>query len=120
MRRWGRATLNSWKGLRVCFEKEAAFREEVLLLVIAIPTAYLLTAGPWQCLALIASVFLLLIIELLNTAIETLCDKVSPEHDPAIGHVKDMGSAAIGLTLTGTAVVWGFAVAEWIAIRLSH
>ncbi len=115
MRRWARATLNSWQGLRVCFEKEAAFREELLLVVIAIPLAFLLSSDPWRRLALVAPVFLLLIVELLNTAIENLCDRVCPQHDPAIGRVKDMGSAAIGLTLLGIIVVWGFAVAEWIA-----
>lgn len=119
MRRWARATLNSWRGLRVCFEKEAAFREEVLLLIVAIPLAFLLSSDPWRRLALIAPVFLLLIVELLNTAIERLCDKVSPQHDPAIGRVKDMGSAAIGLTLIGLVAVWGFALAEWIASHLS-
>jgi diacylglycerol kinase (ATP) len=114
MLRWAKATLNSWRGLRFCFESEAAFRQEVALLIVAIPLAWLIGADPWQRLALIAPVFLLLVIELLNTAIEKLCDKVSPQHDPVIGRIKDMGSAAIGLTLLGTTVVWALALSEWL------
>ena len=115
MRRWAQATLNSWKGLQVCFATEPAFRQEVVLIAIAIPLAYVVGVGPWQRLALICPIFLLLILELFNTAIEKLCDKISPQHDPVIGRIKDMSSAAIGLTLLGTIVVWGFALSERLA-----
>jgi diacylglycerol kinase (ATP) len=117
MRRWAQATRNSWKGLQVCFATEAAFRQEVLLIAVAIPLAWLIGAGPWQRLALISPILLLLILELFNTAIEKLCDRISPQHDPVIGSIKDMGSAAIGLTLFGTIVVWGLALSEWLGAQ---
>jgi diacylglycerol kinase (ATP) len=54
----------------------------------------------------------LLAVELLNTAIEKLADRLTTDHDPQIGHVKDMGSAAVGVVLLLIAAVWGVALAE--------
>ena len=62
---------------------------------------------------LIGVVFFMLIIELLNTAIEKLADRVTLEDDPLIGRVKDMGSAAVGLGLIAALCVWGKVVLEW-------
>jgi len=61
---------------------------------------------------LVAAVVLVLIIELLNTAIEKLADRLTTDHDPQIGRVKDMGSAAVGVTLVMAALFWLFAIAE--------
>ena len=95
-RMW-RATINSRNGLAFAFRSEQAFREEVVALVLAVPLAFLIgvtSARRWQ---LIAVVLLLLVVELLNTAIEKLADRLTKDHDPQIGRVKDMGSAAVGV-----------------------
>jgi diacylglycerol kinase (ATP) len=116
MERLLRATINSWNGLRVVFRSEAAFRQELALLVPAVPIALVLTEEPWKRLALIGVLVLLLIVELLNTAIEKLADRVNLEIDPQIGRVKDMGSAAVLLTLLIAGAAWLLALAERIGL----
>ncbi len=95
MERLFRATINSWHGLIACTKSEAAFREELALLVIGMPLAFFVTSDTGERFALIGVLFFLLIVELLNTAIEKLSDRVTRENDPLIKRVKDMGSAAI-------------------------
>ena len=114
MKRWWAAIANSWNGIVACARSEAAFREEIVALILAIPAAMVLAADPWKRALLLAPVVLLLVIELLNTTIEKLCDRISAEFDPAIGRVKDMGSAAIGVMLIATAAVWAFAVVDYV------
>jgi diacylglycerol kinase (ATP) len=107
-----RATLNSWNGLRAAARSEQAFRQELVALCIAVPAAFLLASETWRRLALIGVVLLLMIVELLNTAIEKLSDRVAPHHDDAIGRIKDMSSAAVGLSLLLCGLVWLVALAE--------
>ena len=114
MKRWWAAIANSWNGLLACARSEAAFREEIALLVVAIPAAMVLAADPWKRALLLAPIVLLLVVELLNTAIEKLCDRITSEIDPAIGRIKDMGSAAIGVTLMAAAAIWVFALVEYV------
>jgi diacylglycerol kinase (ATP) len=116
MKRWWAAIANSWNGILACARSEAAFREEIVLLVVAIPAAMLLAADPWKRALLLSPVVLLLVIELLNTAIEKLCDRITGEFDPAIGRVKDMGSAAIGVTLIAALAIWAFALADYVRL----
>ena len=111
-----KATLNSWNGLRAAARSEQAFREEIVALLIAIPAAFLVAAGTWHRIALIGVIVLLMIVELLNTAIEKLSDHVTPEHHDAIGRIKDMASAAVGLSLLLCGVVWLVALAERIGL----
>jgi diacylglycerol kinase (ATP) len=107
-----KATINTWNGLRFAARSEAAFRQELVLLVLAVPLAFVVADGAWKRLALIGVVVLLLVVELLNTAIEKLADRVSLQIEPQIGTVKDMGSAAVGLSLLVAAAVWLLALAE--------
>ena len=107
-----KATLNSWNGLRAAAQSEEAFRQELVALVIAIPLAFLVAPDTWRRIALIGVIVLLMIVELLNTAIEKLSDHVTPEHHTAIGRIKDMASAAVGLSLLLAAMVWLVALAE--------
>jgi diacylglycerol kinase (ATP) len=65
---------------------------------------------------LVATVALVLVVELLNTAIEKLSDRLTTEHDPQIGRVKDMGSAAVGVALVTAGLFWLFAIAERIGV----
>ena len=111
LRRIANAMRYSLAGLRAAIHHEAAFRQE---LVLALPLLLLvpwLAPGRWQALCMAGSVVLVLVVELLNSAIEALADAVTVEHHPLLGRAKDMGSAAVMLCLAFAAVVW--AVALW-------
>ena len=107
-----RAFLNTWNGLLAAARSEAAFREELVALVLAVPLAFLVATEAWKRLALILVVVLVLVIELLNTAIEKLGDHLTLAQDPAIGRIKDMGSAAVGLALVIAGLAWLLALIE--------
>ncbi len=110
-RMW-RATINSRNGLAFAFRSEQAFREELVALLIAIPLAWLIGVTPVRRLELVMVVLLLMVVELLNTAIEKLADRLTTDHDLQIGRVKDMGSAAVGVTLLIAGAFWLFAIVE--------
>jgi len=114
MDRLWRAVINSWNGVRFALRSEAAFRQELAVFVPAVPLAFFITENSWKRLALIGVLLLLLVVELLNTAIEKLSDRVNMAIDPQIGRVKDMGSAAVGLALLIAGAVWLLALAERI------
>jgi diacylglycerol kinase (ATP) len=111
-----KAALNSWNGLRAAARSEQAFRQEIIALVVAIPVAFLIAADTWRRVALIGVILLLMIVELLNTAVEKLSDHVTPHHHDAIGRIKDMSSAAVGLSLLLAAAVWLVALAERLGL----
>lgn len=108
MKRLLQATINSWNGLIACARSEAAFREELALLVVGIPLALYLRSDPGERFVL----FFIPIIELLNTAIKKLADRVISDTDPLIKRAKDMGSAAIFLSLISAGAVWLWILAE--------
>jgi diacylglycerol kinase (ATP) len=111
-----RATRNSWNGLVSAARGETAFQQELVVLVLAIPLAFVIAEGAWRRLALIGVLVVLLVVELLNTAIEKLADQVTRETHPAIGRVKDMGSAAVGLALLLAGAVWLLAFGEYFGL----
>jgi diacylglycerol kinase (ATP) len=113
LRIW-RATINSRNGLIFAIRSEQAIREELVALVISLPMAWLCGATLMRRVELIAMVLLVLVVELLNTAIEKLADRLTTDHDPQIGRVKDLGSAAVGVALLVGALFWLFAIAERI------
>src|SRR5574343_1520829 len=93
-------------GLGAAWKNEAAFREEVLLAVITIPLAiYLGKTGVDRAL-MVGSILLILIVEILNSALEAVVDKASPEKSELAKRAKDMGSAAVLLSLVNAAAVW--------------
>ena len=92
---------------------EEAFRQELIALAIAVPFAFVVAEDWWKRLALVAILVLLLVVELINTAIEKLCDRMTLANDPLIGRVKDMGSAAVGLTILIAGLFWLLALAEY-------
>jgi diacylglycerol kinase (ATP) len=116
MDRWVRATVNSWNGLVAAARSEAAFRQELVALVFAVPLAFVVATDLWKRLALIAVVLFLLVVELINTAIEKLADHVTTAIHPGIGRVKDMGSAAVGIALLVVAAFWLVAIAERMSL----
>jgi diacylglycerol kinase (ATP) len=112
--RFWKATINTRNGLAFAFRSEQAFREEIAALVLSLPLAWLIGVSTMRRVELIAAVVLVLVVELLNTAIEKLADRLTTEHDPQIGQVKDMGSAAVGVALVMAGLFWLFAIAERI------
>ena len=118
MKRLWRATINSWHGLVAATQSEQAFRQELVVLAIAVPVAFYLTADFGKRFALIGTLVVVLIVELLNTAIENLSDRVTRDTDPAIKRVKDMGSAAILLSILLAAAVWLWVAVAWLWPRL--
>ncbi len=96
----------SASGLIAAYRNETAFRQETWLAIILIPLALWLGETWPEKTWLIASVLLLLIVELLNSAIETVVDRVGDEYHELSGRAKDMGSAAVLLTIILTAMVW--------------
>jgi diacylglycerol kinase (ATP) len=115
LRLW-KATINSRNGLAFAVRSEQAVREEVGALILAIPLAWVIGATVMRKVELFAAVVLVLVVELLNTAIEKLADRLTTEHDTQIGQVKDMGSAAVGVALVMAGAFWIFAIAERIGV----
>ena len=116
MLRFWRATINTRNGLAFAIRSEQAVREELAALALALPLAWLIGATPMRRFELVAAVALVLVIELLNTAIEKLSDRLTTDHDPQIGRVKDMGSAAVGVALVMAGLFWLFAIAERMGV----
>lgn len=116
MDRWLRATVNTVNGLLAAARGEEAFRQEIVALVVAVPLAFVIAEEPWKRLALIAVVLILLVVELLNTAIEKLSDRVTLANEPEIGRIKDMGSAAVGLMIVVAGVTWLLALGEYFGL----
>ena len=97
----------SMSGLKAAFMKEAAFRQELLACIILAPLAlYLGTTGLEKAL-LLGSLILVLIVELLNSAVEAAVDRISKDQHELAGQAKDMGSAAVFLSLLNVVIVWG-------------
>ena len=112
MLRFWRATINTRNGLAFAIRSEQAVREEIAALALSLPLAWLIGATMMRRIELIAAVLVVLIVELLNTAIEKLADRLTTERDPQIAHVKDMGSAAVGVALVVAGLFWLFAIGE--------
>jgi len=97
----------SLEGFRAAFEHEDAFRQEVFLAIVLIPLGFYLGENGVEKALMIGSVLLVLIVELLNSAIEAAVDHTSTEHHALAKRAKDIGSGAVFLALTTVAVVWG-------------
>ncbi|MBU3697206.1 diacylglycerol kinase [Dechloromonas sp.] len=93
-------------GLAAAWKNEAAFREEVLLAAITIPLAVVLGKSGIERALLIGAILLILIVEILNSGLEAVVDKASPEKHELAKRAKDMGSAAVLLALVNAAVIW--------------
>ena len=96
----------SLQGLGAAWRHEAAFRQETVLAAVLIPLGLWLGHDALERLLLAGVLVLVLIVELLNSAIEALADAISPERHPLLGRAKDIGSAAVLLTLLLTGAVW--------------
>lgn len=106
MRRLYHATANTLRGLRFAASSEAAFREEIILLAVALPVGLLIAPSAGWYVAMLTVLFVVMAVELLNTAVEKLADHITPEWNAQIGIVKDMGSAAVFATLCAAGLTW--------------
>ncbi|MDA8141457.1 MAG: diacylglycerol kinase [Desulfobacteraceae bacterium] len=102
------ATRFSIYGFKAAWRDEAAFRQEVVAVAILVPLAFWLGTTAVERALLIFSALLMLIVELLNSAIEAVVDRIGLEDHPLSGQAKDMGSAAILVTLIAGGAVWLF------------
>ena len=100
----------SLSGLAAAYRNEDAFRQEVLMAVILVPLAFYLGEGALARALMIASVMFVIIVELLNSAIEATVDRISLENHSLAKRAKDIGSAAVLLSLVNLVVVWGLLI----------
>jgi diacylglycerol kinase (ATP) len=106
VRRVVNAMFFSFAGLRTAWQSEAAFRQECALATLLIPAGCWLGQNAVERSLLIGSCLLVLIVELLNTAVEFVVDRIGSDHHLLSGHAKDLGSAAVFVSLLLTALVW--------------
>ncbi|WP_220771068.1 diacylglycerol kinase [Shewanella sp. MBTL60-007] len=101
-----RATGFSMQGLKLAWQHEAAFRQELMLAAIMLPIALLVDVTTVERVLLLLGLFLVLIVELLNSAIEAVVDRISSEHHPLSGQAKDIASAAVFMSLAFCGLSW--------------
>ena len=96
----------SMSGLKATFEHEAAFRQELLLCIVMAPLAFYFGKTGVEKALLLGSLFLILIVELLNSAVEAAIDRIGEDEHELAGRAKDMGSGAVFLSLVNAGVIW--------------
>ena len=100
------ATGYSWRGLQMAWRNEAAFRQELLLVLVLIPLGLWLGENGVERAGLVFPCFVVLICELVNSAIEAVVDRIGLEHHELSGAAKDIGSAAVLMSLVALLMVW--------------
>jgi diacylglycerol kinase (ATP) len=105
-----KATGYSISGLLAAFRHEAAFRQELILFIILTPVALWVGDNGMEYALLIGSLFLVLITELLNTAVEAAIDRIGVEEHKLSGRAKDVGSAAVFVAIANVIIVWFFII----------
>jgi diacylglycerol kinase (ATP) len=100
------AAKNSWCGLVYAFQEESAFRQELTLFVLLTPVAFLLPISYLEKALLVASLLMVLVVELLNSSVEAAIDRISFEHHDLSKRAKDFGSAAVMLALLIAVLMW--------------
>ena len=100
------AAKNSWCGIVYAFQEESAFRQELFLLAVLSPIALFLPISPLEKCALIASLIMVLVDELLNSSVEAAIDRISFDHHDLSKRAKDFGSAAVMLALLISTLLW--------------
>lgn len=114
MERIIQASINSWRAARFLAKNEAAFRQEIGVLVLALPCGWFL-AGDWDgYFLLVGSILLVMLVEVLNTAVEAACDAVSDDFHEEIRLAKDCGSLAVAISIVIACMVWLLALAHWL------
>ncbi len=101
------ATRCSILGLRAAYKNELAFKQELLLCLFLLPLSLFVASNGMQLGLLLGSLLLLLLVEIMNSAIEAVVDRIGPELHELSGRAKDLGSAAVMLALAIVLVIWG-------------
>lgn len=96
----------SWAGIKSAWKHEAAFRQECFALAVLFPPAFFLGRNRMERAVLISSLLIVVVTELLNSAIEAVVDRIGPGYHPLSGRAKDMGSAAVLVSIVLAAMVW--------------
>lgn len=107
MKRIWRAFLYSMAGIKAAFRDEAAFREEAMLAAVMIPAAFYFAPGKIELALMVASVLLVLVVELINSAVEAAIDRIGAEIHPLSKKAKDAASASVFLALVLAGFIWG-------------
>ena len=100
------ASLNSFRAFQWLYKNESAFKQELLLLAIAIPVTFFLDVSYKEQALLILSIVFIIFTEVINTAIEAVVDRVGLDIHPLSGLAKDLGSAAVLISILITSVIW--------------
>jgi diacylglycerol kinase (ATP) len=100
----------SWQGIKTTYANEQAFRQEIYLSIILIPLAFWLGDSGIEIALMIACVLLVWLVEIINSAIEAVVDRIGEEPHILSGQAKDMGSAAVMIALINLVVVWGLLI----------
>lgn len=112
-----KASIYSAQGIKAAWQHEAAFRQEVILMLILTPAAFIVGQGLTQQLLLLVLAWLIVIVEILNSAVEAVVDRFGGEMHTLSGRAKDMGSAAVFITLVLNGVVWGAVIGRnWLGL----
>jgi diacylglycerol kinase (ATP) len=106
MKRFWSAFLNTIDGLNWAARHETAVVQELVALALAVPLSFFVTHSAWTRVALVGAVMAVLVVELLNTALEKLCDHLAPELSAQIKVVKDLGSAAVFVSIVIAGSIW--------------
>jgi len=112
LRRIVKAAGYSLAGLKAAWRHEAAFRQEAMLMVLLAPVGFWLGRGAAERALLIGSGMVVVIAELLNSAVEAVVDRTGLDHHPLSGRAKDLGSAAVFVSLANVVLVWGLIAFE--------
>jgi len=107
LRRIVKATGYSLAGLKAAWQHEAAFRQEAMLMVLLVPAGVWLGRSGTERALLIGSAMVVVITELLNSAVEAVVDRTGLDRHPLSGRAKDLGSAAVFVSLANVVLVWG-------------
>ena len=110
------AVIYSWAGLKAAWNNEMAFRTETIVIAVLMPIGIWIGETAVQWALLIGSSLLVLITELLNSAIENVVDRIGTEHHILSKQAKDLGSAAAGVSMLAAVIVWGLIAYE----RFTH
>lgn len=113
LKRFYHASVYSWQGLRAAYSNEPAFRYEIWGGLLLIPASFLVAATPMQWAILISVYLLVLLVELLNTAVEAVVDRIGDEYHDLAGLAKDLGSAAVSVALL-------ICTATWVAVLIQN
>ena len=110
-----KALFCSIKGVKAAFTHEAAFRQEILLCLLLFPFSFMIATSLFHWVALICSLLFLLFAEIINSAIESLADRISTENHELIGRAKDMGSAAVLFAILLVTLVWLASIYQYLS-----